>query len=68
MINKKAKTTLIAALSFFILLTVTITGCDESDKTEVKTENVVAPDTTTPAIDTTIFTDSADTRPVKTPD
>lgn len=70
MLNKKTKLASIVLASLALFSAVAIIGCnDSSETTEVKTDTVMAmPDTTTMVTDTTTFTDSAETRPVKTPD
>ena len=68
MILKKTKTAFFAALSMLSLSVITLNSCSDGEKTEVKTENVVVTDSLKMTTDTTKFTDSAATRPVKTPD
>lgn len=63
MTNKKSRIASIAIAGFFVLTAFIFTGCNGG---ETKTNSVTS-DTTKTKMDTT-FTDSATTRPVKTPD
>ena len=70
MLNKRSMMASFAITGFVLFAAFVFTGCDSSDKTEVKTETATDStkmDSSKMKVDTT-FKDSADTRPVKTPD
>jgi len=67
MTNKKSAPAFMTVVSFLMFSLVLVTSCNGDDKKEVKTETTVTSDTTLKVKDTLQFTDSADTRPVVTP-